>query len=54
MIVGKEKIRKSQCVIKLRSYARNATATRALIYDGIAPYKGKEEHCVLSAPLEYK
>lgn len=29
-------------------------ATRALIYDGVAPYKGKEEHCVLSAPLEYK
>jgi type II secretory pathway pseudopilin PulG len=30
------------------------TATRALIYEGVAPYKGKEEHCVLSAPLEYK
>ena len=29
--------------------------TRALIYDGVvAPYKGKEEHCLLSAPLEYK
>ncbi len=32
----------------------DTTTTRALIYEGIAPYKGKEEHCLLSAPLEYK
>jgi prepilin-type N-terminal cleavage/methylation domain-containing protein len=39
---------------KMSDFNYKDNPTKALIYDGIAPYKGKEEHCLLSAPLEYK